>query len=434
MILPARRLLIVAALWFTGSIAAAIIPSWLSIWLIIGGVALLLLTVDAARLYRQPLPEVQREVASSLPQTVWCDVKLNITTSVEQGQKIQLKDSPPEKCEYRDQTINVTLIAHKLSQIVYRIKPLMRGDLSFGQVHLRLSSPWQLWQRQELVGKAQKISIFPNFAPITQMALQTTITQAGMGFHKYRKRGQGMEFEQLREYRSGDAMRQIDWKATTRMRKMISREYQDERNQRILIMLDCGRRMGASEGELTHFDHALDAVLLLSYVGLRYDDSVGLLAFGGSDRYLPPVRSVNGINRVLHEVYDLQPSLHSSDFEVAAQSLIARERKRSLVVLFTNLRDEDEQSLQSAVKLLSKRHLVLVASLREAELDKASSIAITNQQDAALRAASANYQAKRQAVLTRLRSAGILCLDVQPQQLAVESVNRYLAIKAAGKL
>lgn len=434
MILPSNRLLIVAACWFCASVPAAILPELLPAWLVVSGLILLLITLDAARLYRQPLPEAQRRVSGSLPQTIWCDVELDFTTHTETGQKIQVKDSPPEKCEYDDKTITIVLMPQKISQIVYRIKPLMRGDLSFGYIHLRLFSPWQLWLRQELVGLKQSVSIFPNFAPITQMALQTTITQAGMGFHQVRKRGQGMEFEQLREYRSGDTMRQIDWKATTRMRKMISREYQDERNQRIMIMLDCGRRMGASEGDLSHFDHALDAVLLLSYVGLRYGDSVGLLTLGGPERYLPPVRSVNAINRVLHEVYDLQPTLNSSDFEVAALSLITRERKRSLVVLFTNLRDEDEQSLLASVKLLSKRHLVLVASLREAELDKAASISIADPQDAALRAATSDYQAKRQAVLTRLRNAGVLCLDVQPQQLAVESVNRYLAIKAAGKL
>lgn len=434
MILPSKRLLIIGGVWFVGSIPAVIYTSLLPIWSIAGLILLLTALVDALFLLRQPTPEIERSVAGSLPQTVWCDVTLSIITNLNTAQRLQLKDSPPQKCEYDDALINLEVLPDRISQVTYRIKPLMRGDLSFGKIHLRLFSRCQLWQSQTLTGQEQKISIYPNFAPITQMALQTTITQPYMGFHKFRKRGQGMEFEQLREYRSGDALRQIDWKATTRMRKMISREYQDERNQRILIMVDCGRRMGASNGELTHFDHALDAVLLLSYVGLRYGDSVGLLTFGGPERYLPPVRSVNGINRVLHELYDIQPTLSSSDFELAAQSLVARERKRSLVVLFTNLRDEDEQSLLVSVKLLSKRHLVLVASLREAELDDAESISIISEQDAALRAAAAGYQAKRQAVLARLRNAGTLCLDVQPQQLAVESVNRYLAIKAAGKL
>ncbi|GKX53762.1 DUF58 domain-containing protein [Budvicia aquatica] len=434
MILPSNRLLIIAGLWFVGSIAVAIYPQLMSVWLIIGLILLLITMVDAARLSRQPIPEIVRTVGGSLPQTVWCEVKLSVTTQTLSAQRLQLKDSPPEKCEYDDRLIDINALPDQVTQVTYRIKSLMRGDLSFGKIHLRMISRWKLWLRQEQTGNGQKISIYPNFAPITQMALQTTITQPGMGFHKCRKRGQGMEFEQLREYRSGDTLRQIDWKATTRMRKMISREYQDERNQRIMIMVDCGRRMGASNGELTHFDHALDAVLLLSYVGLRYGDSVGLITFGGPERYLPPVRSINSINRVLHEVYDIQPTLSSSDFELAAQQLIARERKRSLVVVFTNLRDEDEQSLLASVRLLSKHHLVLVASLREAELDEAGSIPITNEQDAALRAAAAGYQAKRQAVLTRLRNAGTLCLDVQPQQLAVESVNRYLAIKAAGKL
>lgn len=247
-----------------------------------------------------------------------------------------------------------------------------------------------------------------------------------------------MEFAQLREYREGDAMRQIDWKATLRVGRMISREYQEERDQRILLLIDCGRRMAARESashDLSHFDHALNASLMLAYVALSHGDRVGLMTLGGPERYLACTHSAGSVNLVLRETFDLQPTLQASDFEAAAQALLRRERKRSLVVLMTNLRDEDDQNLLAAARLLGRHHLVLVASLREAVLDAACEAGVPSDAGAAATLAAAiDYRHRRAATLRRLQAAGVLCVDVRPQDLAVETVNRYLAVKAANRL
>jgi uncharacterized protein (DUF58 family) len=243
-----------------------------------------------------------------------------------------------------------------------------------------------------------------------------------------------MDFAQLREYREGDAMRQIDWKATTRMGKMISREYQDERDQRILLLLDCGRRMGAKDGELSHFDHALDTLLMLAYVALKHGDRVGLMTLGGPDRYLPVQHAPSTVAHILRETYSLQPTLQVSDFEHAAERLLVRERKRALVVILTNLRDEDDQNLLAATRLLGQRHLVLVASLRETALDQLQTEPVTTAQDAARLASAIAYSRRRETCLRRLRSEGVLCLDTTPESLAVDTVNRYLSVKAASLL
>ncbi|KAF7600472.1 MAG: hypothetical protein CGU28_03395 [Candidatus Dactylopiibacterium carminicum] len=254
----------------------------------------------------------------------------------------------------------------------------------------------------------------------------------------------------------------VNASAADAARAWISREYQDERDQRILLLLDCGRRMGARDndpdqtpdrpelgmapsgsgvphtdhtgGSLSHFDHALDALLLLAYVGLNHGDRVGLMTLGGPQRYLPAQHAGSTLNHILRETYDLQPTLQVSDFERAAQQLLMHERKRALVVLLTNLRDEDDQNLLAATRLLRARHLVLVASLREAALDQARHAAIGTPLEASHLAAASGYAQRREASLRRLRAEGVLCLDVQPEKLAVESINRYLAIKAATML
>ena len=184
------------------------------------------------------------------------------------------------------------------------------------------------------------------------------------------RRGLGQEFHQLREFRDGDTLRQIDWKATARKRTPIAREYQDERDQQILFLLDCGRRMRSQDGELSHFDHALNASLLLGYVALRQGDAVGLMTFASEQRrYLPPVKGQAQVNVLLNAVYDLQSSQRPADYSDAVDALLKRQSRRALVVLITNLRDEDDEDLLNAVKRLERRHRVLIASLREDVLD-----------------------------------------------------------------
>lgn len=433
MTLPARPLIITLSVWAVAAVVAAFVPVLLLVWYAAGVLILLWVVADLLLLWRLPPPSISRAIDSSLPLGVWSTVTLSLQANGRSALRLHLFDHYPQECEQTGLPATLTARPGKLMQVKYRLQPQARGNLQFDRIAIRIDSPWRAWQRQGKIGEGQEVRVYPNFAPLTRHALQATDRHAP-GMLKRRRRGQGMDFEQLREYREGDSLRQIDWKASTRMGKIISREYQDERDQRILLMVDCGRRMAARDDALSHFDHVLNAVLLLGYVGLRHGDSVGLITLGGPERFLSPQRSASTVSKILNTVYDLQPTLQSSDFERAAQQLMKHERKRSLVVLFTNLRDEDDQSLLTAARLMGERHLVLVASLREGELDAAQRMPVKHAEDAGLRAAATAYRVQRNAVLSRLRANGVLCLDVPPQDLAVDTVNRYLAIKAAGRL
>ena len=287
------------------------------------------------------------------------------------------------------------------------------------------------------------MKVYPNFAAVAKYALLATDQRLSqLGVLKKRRRGEGLEFHQLREYRVGDASRQVDWKATSRMRKLISREYQDERDQQVFFLLDCGRRMRALELEggdgLSHFDHALNAVLLLSYVALRQGDAVGLLSFAGDRRFLRPRKSVATVNRLLNELYDLDATPRAPDYLEAAREAMVRLPKRSLVVVVSNVRDEDDETLAPALKLLQKRHLVLLASLREQELDRVldpkAGEPVQDFQGALRAGALHEYLRHRRAAFERLRGLGVQTLDVVPGRLAVSLVNRYLELKGAGRL
>jgi uncharacterized protein (DUF58 family) len=255
-----------------------------------------------------------------------------------------------------------------------------------------------------------------------------------MGILTRRRRGEGLDFHQLREYRLGDSPRQVDWKATSRMRKLISREYQDERDQEVIFLLDCGHRMLTKDDALSHFDHTLNAILLLTYVALRQGDAVGLSTFSGEERWVAPLKGVGTMNRILNSVFDLQPSTDAPDYTKAVMNLLARHKKRSLVIVISNLRDEDSDDLLPALQLLRKRHLVLLTSMQEQALTDVLESTVEDFDDAIRVAATHDYLRYRREAFERIQASGILSMDVVPTQLSVGLVNEYLAIKSSGIL
>jgi uncharacterized protein (DUF58 family) len=280
-----------------------------------------------------------------------------------------------------------------------------------------------------------RVRIYPNFGAVakyTLLAADNRLNQ--MGIRKHRRRGEGQDFHQLREYRQGDPLRQIDWKASARLRKLISREYQEERDQEIIFLLDCGHRMLARDDELSHFDHSLNAILLLAYVALRQGDSVAFGSFSGQQRWLQPIKGIGMINHLFNTLYDLQPSTQVPDYATAATQLLLRQKKRALVILLTNLRDEDNADLLPAIRLLQQRHLVLVASMQEQVLSQELDKPITDFEQALRHAATRDYLQSRSQAVEALRASGVMCLDVIPRELSVALVNQYLDIKATAKL
>ena len=434
---PAPRLLILLTLW----LAVGLVAVWVDVlrgpWGALGGGLLLALGLDAVLLRRIPSPHAERSGPSSLAIGHWHRFTLRLSNPGVRPVRLELFDHHPATFEVEDMPRTLTLSPGAWEEITYRLRPLSRGRFAFEGVDSQVHGPLGLLTQPRRLPADGDLKVFPDFQQVARYALLAMQERTNaMGIHLRRRRGQGLEFHQLREFRDGDALRQVDWKAVSRRNEMISREYRDERNQRVVFLLDCGRRMRADESaaEINHFDMALNAVLLLSYVALRQGDSVGLLAFAGEDRWLPPVRGRGGINAILSNVFDLQTSTAPSDYATAATRLAARQRRRALVVLVTNLRDDDAASLPLALAPLRRRHLVLTASMREPALQAAAAAPVRDLTEA-LRAASAvHYLQQRQAAHRSLKKRRLMTLDVEPAELPVALVNRYLEIKRAGML
>jgi len=435
MLIPAPRLLKTTALLVVASIAVSIWPALLGPWIAAAIALAVVALLDAREARRLPAPAVERIVSGSLPLGVRQEVTLRASNRAARVCTVALQDHCPEGMDAEGLPIRLRVAAGGWGGQRYAIRPVRRGELRFDAVSVRMTSRLGLWQAQHRIALESTVRVYPNFAALTKYALLATDNRLSqIGVLQRRRRGEGLDFHQLREYREGDSPRQIDWKATARMRKLVSREYQDERDQQVVLLLDCGRRMGAQDGELAHFDHALNAALLLAYVSLRQGDAVGLMTMAGPARWLPPRKSRATIDLLLNAVYDLQPTLSATDYYVAAMELMKRLRKRALIVIVTNMRDEDDDSITPALRLLQQRHLVVLASLREASLGRVLHAPVEALDDALTHAATADYLRQRDRAFQRIATAGAQCFDVEPQQLPITLVNRYLDIKRAGRL
>ncbi len=436
--IPSGRLLRLLAAWALLGLGASLWPrlglAWRGSGLVLGGLVL----VDLALASSLRGLGASREVPGSLALGEWREVRLRLANPTSFALWGEVFDHHPADFLSRGLPALHRLPSRGHLDLVYQVRPASRGARDFGPVQLRVRGPLGLLVRDLRLPAPRTVKVFPDFAAVSRYALLATDQRLSMlGILRKPRRGQGLDFHQLREYREGDTLRQIDWKATARSRKLISREYQDERDQQVVFLLDCGRRMRSEDAwgseQLGHFDQALNALFLLGFVALKQGDAVGVATFAEDHpRTLAPRKGLPTLEHLFQRLFDLQPTSHAPDYLGAAEGLLRRFRKRSLVVLMTNLRDEEDSTLLPALDLLRSRHLVLLASLRETAVDRLLAQPVAGFEAALEHAAVHDYQARRHLVFQRILHGGTRMLDVNPEQLPTALVNRYLELKASG--
>ena len=439
---PTLRLLVFVSLWLVSAVALLVLRAfdvptvfleqgWWWLGIAFFGVVIL----DA--LQAGPLGSIvtKREVPASLSLGVATTVQLAVTNTLSRKLRLTVGEAPSSKLKLSGMPADLILASGEQATLDYQVTAVERGNTQLHPLVLRVGSPLQLWQHRITLGDSIPLKIYPNFAPIVYLAdvgMEQRLRQ--LGIHDVMSRGEGLDFKELRDFVEGDSLKQIDWKATARRRKPISREYQDERDQDIFFLLDCGRRLRHIDDGLSHFDHALNAVLLTSYIALRQGDAVGLLSFPGAERWLKPVKGKGAINTLLNKVYDLQSNSLNSDFLQAAENFSRRHHKRSLVIIVSNIRDEDTSDLAMAAKLLSKRHIVVVASMKEMALNKCLNQPVTTFNEALSYSATHGYLAERKDVLKQLATMGANVIDSSPSNLHIHLANEYLRLKKSHSL
>jgi len=346
-----------------------------------------------------------------------------------------LRDEPPLDFVADRGRVSCDLPAGGECAVHYHVTPPRRGDFGFGRLNLRLTTGFGLVVRQLTFDLRRSVKVYPNLAGIRAHEIAAKKERLGdIGIHPSRLKGTGLEFESLRAYVPGDELRRVDWKATARHARPITREYDVERSQHVILCLDLGRTMASDLGLLTKADHAVNAAALLAYVAAKAGDWVGLYAFAqGPIIYDPPRKQQ--FSRVLDSLYALQPQTVESNYYQSFLEAAHRIRKRALVVLFTDLLDPDSSArLLRYVTLLTQRHLVLCAALSDYELYDIAARSPTQPRQLYERTVATALLADRQRALAALRQRGAIAFDATPANLSVEVLNRYLEIKARARL
>jgi len=392
------------------------------------------------RAWRLSYPVMRRHLPAAFAIGVKRPIQLSIETQGTRTWHCRLHDHADATLVTEGLPLELDIEGSARVETGYGVLPTSRGEVTFAPADVQIRSRWGFWDLLERLGPTDVRRVFPDFAQVARYAWFAGDRRLQeLGIKTYQLRGQGTDFKQLSEYRVGDAVRHIDWRATLRLGKPIVREFQDERDQCVMLLVDCGRRMRADDRTAaigtTHFDQVLNAVMLLSYVALGQGDAVGAMTFGtppGRERSFAPRKGSHVLNALMGQLYDVQPTLTHSDYVAAARALLQRQRKRALVIIITNFRDEDTTELAHALRLLRRRHLVLLASLRERIVGDLIRQPLTGG-DAALEVAAAHlYEQARRDSFNRLSTRDALMADAEPERLGVELVNRYHAVKRAG--
>ena len=298
------------------------------------------------------------------------------------------------------------------------------GPLGLGRHRMRVPLPWD-------------VVVYP---PLVSVRLRASVAEAlrrrDVGMKPIRRLGEGRLFESLREWVPGDDLRHIDWKATARRAKVITRQYEAERRQQVLLVLDTGRLMTAEVGGVARLDFAVQAALELAYAAAQHDDNVGIMTFAdGVQHFVAPERGRAGVRGVMDVLAEVQPKLVEPDYPGAFRYLAARNRKRALTVLFTDVIDRfASDALVANVATLRPRHVPLAVTLRNPELDAVAAGRPTTPRDAFRKAAAEELLHAREEALGHMRRAGVLVIDVTPERAAQAVVAKYLDLKRRGTL
>ncbi|MDX2013065.1 MAG: DUF58 domain-containing protein [Myxococcaceae bacterium] len=433
---PTRRAVVVAALGLLPAALAVLAPSVELACLVLDLALGAAVAVDFLRAPRAGRLRVTRRIDPVLSS--------NRPTHVELGLELAPGVTGPVRGEVRDGVPPGPLVdGHRQPfeleshlTLRYRLEPKTRGELVFEAAFLRLEGPWGLCARQEAVPLPQVVKVFPDLTALTKDALALARAAEDDSRRRVPLRSEGREFESLREYRPGDDRRSIDWKATARRSRTMVRVHQPERNQSVLLLLDCGRHMAGEVLARRKLDHAVDAALRVARVSLDQGDQVGVLAFAADVKaWLPPRKGAEQLRAIAQALYRVDASLEESDYGGALDLAFARNVRRTLVVLMTDLTDPDAaQALLRRTQRLVPRHLPLVASMLDDDVQAAAQAMPERVLDAHRRRVAAQLEADAKATVARLRDAGARVVRTSAKTFGPASVNAYLDIKAKGLL
>ena len=443
LIIAAWKFRVFPTVWWTVVLGVSLITSVFTIFqpnfLFVAGLLDIVLvgiaTIDFLILYLNTNRGI--EVTRTIARTCSLGVPLDSEITVENRTPIMLngsvRDDLPEHFEASPSDHKLRLPPMGRMTAYRKLTPGRRGAFKLENVYLRFTSPLQLWVRQLCLPLENPLNVYPDMKQLSDYALLARTNRLSLiGVRKTRRVGQDNEFERLRDYTRDDNYRHIDWRSTARRRKLTVRQFQNDQSQRVIFLLDCGRMMTNERGGYTLLDHALNSTLMMAYVALAQGDSVGMLCFSDTiHSYIPPRGGSSQMNRLIQAGFDQFPRLVESRYDQAFLYLSTHCKRRSLVVLATNVIDEvNAGAVVDYLGNINGQHLPLGVLLRDREMFEAADSPDGDPFQMYRAAAAADILLWRDQVLKDLEHRGVLVVDAFPDELTAPLVNQYLEVKA----
>lgn len=432
MIVPTKRLVVLAFLAAGVAVAAGFVPGVDAAWMAVDAALALAAGADALA-GRGNRVEAERRAAQIFSVGRANAVTIVLTNRSDRTLRGRVMDDPIDEATTTGLPGDFEIGPRASVQLRYEITPTRRGKRSLRAITVRYqASPLGLIDRQERIEVPQDVDVYPDVhaARALEMLRRQGREDARLG--SLRVRGGDTEFERLRPYTRGDEIRHVDWRASARKDDLVVRQFQAESNQNVVFAIDVGRAMRGEADGLTSIDHALAAALLTADVALRGGDRAGLLTFDDKPRsFLRPSGGRSGGRKLTRATYALDAGLAATDYRAAMVFLKTQVKARSLFILFTNLLDpRAARDLASAVRSLMPRHLPLCVLMRDTEVEDLAVAPVKGEDDLLVRAAAGETIAWREGVVRTLKNAGALVLDARPDEITPLLVKRYLEVKA----
>lgn len=416
-------------------LAVLLAPAWAGAVLVLDWLFLIFANLDFLAVYLSTNRgiEVHREISKTSSQ----GVPMDSTLMVENRSSIRLvgevRDDVPDSFLSQPNEHQMDLPVGARATYQRRIKPTQRGAFQLERVSMRFASPLRLWVRFRDFPEPAPINVYPDMKQLSDYALLARTNRLSLiGVRRTRRIGQDSDFERLRDYSRDDNFKHIDWRSTARRNKLTVRQFQSDQSQRVIFMLDCGRMMTNKRDGYTLLDHALNSALMMAYVALHQGDSVGMVCF--SDRvhaFIPPRGGRSQMNRLIHASFDQFPRMVESRYDQAFLHLRNRCKRRSLVVLATNVIDEvNALAVSDYLRNINGQHLPMGVLMRDRSIFEAADHPDGDPMNMYRAAVASDILLWRNQLLNDLHHHGVLLVDTFPDELTAPLVNQYLQVKA----
>lgn len=349
--------------------------------------------------------------------------------------RLRIIDELPHQFQFRDQAFDLTLSAKEKQAITYNLRPVKRGEYSFGAVNLFASSSIGLIARRFRYSQDKVVPVYPSFIQMRKyelIAISNNLTDVGI--KKIRRIGHNMEFEQIKEYVAGDDFRTINWKATARRGELMVNNYQDERSQQVYSLIDKSRAMQMPFNGMTLLDYAINASLVISNIAMKKDDRAGLITFQHKiGHLLPASKRSKQMQLILETLYNQKTAFKEVDYSKLYALVKGKITQRSLLLLYTNFESLSGMHRQLPYLLkLSKSHLLVVIFFENTEIKKLLSKPADKLKEIYTKAVAEKLAYEKTLIAKELQSHGIHTMLTQPENLSIDTINKYLELKSRG--